>query len=300
MPEATSAHQIRDNDNDNHHQVVKDDNWELPNNACAQSDLKAAIQAIQDTVQREISMDDTDGATTMLFQDVQDSLIDLLQRALVPVADDDFQDYVDLYHHHVVPVNLEEEGEVETDEEATQDMEESEDDEIDQDDLLDRKALQEAQQLRSAVRDLAKQVEEARERVLKDSLQTIAAGQGYNHLQLMKTIQEKPKTDTAMDDNVMQDHREALRSAVGDLSSLLKDSHWSELPQLLDSLQSTIDVIQKEFSDDRPMSQTEAAIISRSNSSEEDSTNDWEELLSQPSVALSAADRLARFFQQLE
>jgi hypothetical protein len=294
MPEATSARRI----SDAHHQVVaKDDDWSLPHNACAQSDLTAAMQAIQDTVQHEIA-GSTDDVATMLFQDVQDVLLELLQRALVPVADDDFQDYINLYH--VVPMNLEDEQtetETEDDEQLNDDEEE-----IDQDDLLDRKALQEAQHLRSVVRDLAKHVEDTREGVLKGSLQTIAASQGY--ADLMKNVQERPlhEPDVDASASAIQEQREALHSSLGALSSLLKDSQWSELPQQLDSLQSTIDVIQKESDKDRPLSQIEAAIISRSNSADEETTNDWQDLLlAQPtSVTLTAADRLARFFEQIE
>ena len=285
------------------------DDWNLPHNACAQSDWKAAVQAIQDTVQHELEgirgnnvennadNDSHVAMTTMLFQNIQEVLVELLQRGLIPVADEDFQDFVDLYH--VVPVNLED-LDAESEHESADEIEVEDDEEMDQDNLLDRKALHEAQQLRSAVRDLANHVEETRERVLQDSLQTIAAGHGYDDL--IKKVQERPLVEADSETKAMQEQREALQVSLGALSYLLKDSQWSELPQQLESLQSTIDVIQKESDKDRPMSQIEAAIISRCNSAEDqDTTNDWDDLVSSPpSVALTAADRLARFFELVE
>ena len=309
----SDSHQQSRRKNDDHHK--KGDDWNLPHNACAQSDWKAAVQAIQDTVQQELAGllqsnkdddDDDDGdtstqvtSTTMLFQNIQETLVELLQKGLIPVADEDFQDFVDLYH--VVPVHLED-LETDAEDEGTEEeikVEDEEEEEIDQDDLLDRQALQEAQHLRSAVRDLAKHVEETREQVLQDSLLTIATGQRYGDL--MKKVQERPLLEAEGETVAMQEQREALRVSLGALSSLLKDSQWSELPQQLESLQSTIDVIQKDSDKDRPISQIEAAIISRSNSAEEqDITTDWDDLSSQPSVGLTAADRLARFFELME
>lgn len=274
----------------------RDENWILPNRACAQSDLKAAMHAIQETIQQEIAAT-SDDLSAALFEGIQESLVGILERTLVPVADEDFQDYIDLYH--VVPVNLEEAQQEE--EESVAEIEQHEaEEEIDQDDLLDRKALEEAQQLRGVVRELSEQVQQTREQVLKESLQTTIAGQGY--IDVIKSIEERPAVQSQIDASAIREQQVALQASMGALSSLLTDSQWSSLPQQLESLQSTIDVIQKESDKDRPMSQVEAAIISRSNSAEDDTTTDWENILSQQEsgVTLTAAERLARFFEQIE
>lgn len=273
----------------------------LPHNAVAKSDLDAAIEAIAQTFQDAAMADGNDETRRLLLEDTQQSLIEHLKRIVEPVPDFEYQDFVDLYH--IVPVD--DDNDEEELEEGLQDessFEEEEEEEIDDEDLIDTKALGEARQLRASVRELSQGVQEIREQVLKDSLETNMK-QEYN--KLLEDLANRPSVDTDMS-RIDESRRVALEEALRDLSSLLNDSQWSKLPQQLESLQSTIEVIQKNTFKDRPMSQTEAAIISRSNSADEQD-NDWEALLSQESTSggrgellLTASDRLARFFELLE
>ena len=55
----------------------------------------------------------------------------------------------------------------------------------------------------------------------------------------------------------------SLKDSLKDLSKLLQDPQWTRLPNRIQSLQDTIETIQKETTEDRIMSQTEIAITSR-------------------------------------
>ncbi len=274
------------------------ESWILPNNAVAESDLAAAIQAIERTFQEVAAMESSDETGRMLFQDIKTSLIEHLKRIVDPVADIDYQDYLDLYH--IVPEDEDDDDQAEVDEMTEDDpiMEETEEEEIDEADLLDTRALQEAQQLRVTVRNLSQSVQEIREQVLKDSLDTIVRKE---YTVLVNDASNRPTIET--DQTSMEAQRESLQESLQALSTLLQDPQWSELPQELLSLQNTIEVIQKETDKDRPMSQTEAAIISRCNSGDDD--NDWEMILSQGNQdvdkpRMTASDRLAHYFEYLE
>jgi hypothetical protein len=276
----------------------------LPNNAVAQSDLDAAIQAIEQSFQEALGehpQNNNDTTRSLLLQDTQQSLIKHLKRIVDPVADTKFQDYVDLYH--VVQEEEEEEEDYEDEDEHNEISEDEEEEEVDDEDFIDTEALGEARLLRTSVRELSQNVQEIRERVLKDSLETNLK-EDYTTL-LENLEQNRPSvSSTDQDSNVVESQRVALDESLQALSGLLNDSQWSKLPQQLESLQSTIDVIQKNTDKNREMSQTEAAIISRCNSAEEDS--DWDALLSsqdstrEGEILVSASDRLARFFEQLE
>jgi len=274
-----------------------DEDWSLPHNACAQSDLEAAIKAIQDTVQQELMTDfvtNSDNVTKTLFQDIQTVLVELLQQAVIPVSDHDFQDYVDLYH--IIPIDIDDIEEQDVEEEIKEE-EEEEEEEMDPDDLLDHKALQEARQLRRIVRDLSKNVEQKRERVLKDSLATIVSYQGDNN----DGIETDLNVETDFNSEQEEKQREALHGSLGALSSLLQDSQWNDLPRQLESLQRTIEAIHKDSDTDRPMSQIEAAIISNPNgTTNNDTTDHWEDAFSEEMINITAADRLARFFAQIQ
>lgn len=288
-------------------------NWTLPNNAVAESDLEAALQAIAATFQEATTtrtgMDEIDEETrTMLFQEIQQSLMHHVKRIVQPIADFDYQDYLDLYH--VVPPGDEDDEDDDLDEnesymkddsnddDKVEEGEEEEEEEIDEADLLDTKALQEAQQLRSIVRELAKNVQDIREQVLKDSVETIVKQDYYSTL--VESIADRPSFE--MDHAVIEEQQEFLQKSLQTLSTLLKDSRWNQLPHQLHSLHNTIEAIQVETNKDLPMSQTEAAIISRTNSIDDIDGQKWEMILSSQrgeqgeELSMTASDRLARYF----
>ena len=276
--------------------------WTLPHNAVAQSDLDAAIQAIEQSFFQATAaaIACSDETRRVLFRDMQQSLIGHLKRIVEPVADPQFQDFVDLYHI-VSPFDDDDDD----DEQPASVVEvDDEEEEIDEADLLDSKALAEARKLRSSVRDLSRSVQEIRERVLKDSLET-SSDQEYNALlEELENNRSSMNGNTNTNQMAVDSQRVVLEESLQALSALLNDSQWSMLPEQLESLQSTIDVIHKNTDKSQPMSQTEVAIISRANSADEE--NDWEMVLSQESPSgshgglMTASDRLARFFELLE
>jgi hypothetical protein len=259
------------------------------NNVVAQSDHTAALQAMEATFRNAID-EETDLATRTLFQAAQASLVQNLNGLIQPLEDDDYHGLVDPYHV-VADDDDDDDDESDFDYDYKSDEEEEQqvdDEDFDEEDLLDTKALQEAQQLRSQVRSMSQRVQQIRERVLEQS--------------------SKERTTTTVDLDVRvrvdapemdEDTLASLTTSLASLSLLLQNSQWSQLPKQLENLQDTIDVVQKESSKDpRTMSQTEVAIVSRNNSSDENEDN--LHTLSQEDKDLSAPDRLVRFFQEFE
>ena len=286
--------------------------WILPNNAVAQSDLEVALQAIEETFQHaRIAAENTSATRDLFLQDTQASLIQHLMRVVQSVDDQEFQDFVDLYH--VVPDyddDKEDEDKVEENDNDGDDdtfqevlLFDKNGEEVDEADMVDKKSLHEAKQKRAEVRALSQSIQETRERVLEGSLETIMKKEYHSVLEKME---QRPHMESnAKNDQMAAQQQAALTESLETLSKLLQDSQWDELPKQLESLQNTIDVIQKESDPERPMSQIEAAIISRTNS-EDDEEHGWEQLLSQVKgdVPLdnpaTAAERLVNFFALFE
>lgn len=277
--------------------------WTLPNNAVAQSDLDVALQAIEEVFQRSLSISSND-THHHFIQDTQASLMKHLLRIVNPIPDNDFQDYVDLYH--IVPDDgqegfeeeeEEEKGKGNSEVESDHSMIDDDDEELDEADLVDLSSLHEAKQKREKVRALSKNIQETREKVLQGSLEEVMRKE---HAAILEALERRPDLASLESDEEARTQQAALTESLESLSKLLKDSQWEKLPQQLESLQNTIDVIQKESDKDRPLSQTEAAIISRSNSTDEE--DDFEELLGDGNDAqvTTAVDRLARFFELVE
>jgi hypothetical protein len=252
------------------------------NNIIAQSDYQAALKALETTFQ---DIDETDPIARDLFQAAHASLVSNLSRMVQPVEDSVYHASIDPYH--VVEEDesdQEEEEEVvdQQDEEIDEQDEEidEQDEEIDEEDLLDTKALKEAQQLRSQVRNLSQRVQQIRDRVLQKVESSSSSSQPQPDVRVQIEGAEQEKSDAD------------LTSSLEGLSKLLNHSQWAKLPQHLQSLQDTIEVIHKE--NVRPLSQTDVAIISRNNSEDEGL-----HMSSQDDQDLSAPDRLLRFFQDL-
>lgn len=289
----------------------------LSNNAVALSDYDAAVRAIEQTFEEAIrtstgATEPTEESTTarMLLQDAQASLLNNLKRIVVPTSDEVFGDYVDLFH--IVDDDEEslEACDTENSMEEAPEIPPFQPEEIDATDLLDTKALQEARELREVVRSLSERIQETRERVLA---KVVPSSQSNDEL-----VEEASRLPVIVsnEDNLASDlaSTESFASSMEALSKLLRDSEWSKIPGQLESLQSTMEVIEKETDKDRPMSQTEVAIISRTNSTAMDDEQDEDDgtsllsrmmALSQPDSVLdqeplSATDRLAQFFEYLE
>jgi hypothetical protein len=170
------------------------------------------------------------------------------------------------------------------------DEEEEEEEEIDEEELVDTKALKNAQELRTRIRNKSSTVQNIRERVLKRTEDGISSSFSA-HL-----IDKPIKIVFEGDDNKEDDHEasnndkendsnsnskginskinkgntandcissSSLQDSLDGLSRLLRDPQWTRLPNRIQSLQDTIETIQKETTEDRFMSGTEIAITSQ-------------------------------------
>eukprot|EP00339_Tiarina_fusa_P005588 CAMPEP_0117047604 /NCGR_PEP_ID=MMETSP0472-20121206/32895_1 /TAXON_ID=693140 ORGANISM="Tiarina fusus, Strain LIS" /NCGR_SAMPLE_ID=MMETSP0472 /ASSEMBLY_ACC=CAM_ASM_000603 /LENGTH=278 /DNA_ID=CAMNT_0004760361 /DNA_START=153 /DNA_END=989 /DNA_ORIENTATION=- len=268
------------------------------NNVVATSDYEAAVRAIEETFREEAERShdlNEDPQAQELFRAVQESLLENLSRHVQPTThDQEYHDIVDPYH---IVEDDEADDEYSENEEGGEDgvasynqeptLEEDAGEELEEyeeADLLDQKALQDAQCLRIRVRKLSERIQQIRERTM-DRAQRVPETTEEPSL----CVEAESPTDLA----------EEFRASVQRLSELVNNPQWANLPKELQRLQDTIEVVQKEQS--RPLSQTEVAIVSRTNSSEEGedlyggflSQNDGDELL-------SAEDRLAAFFQLVQ
>ena len=173
---------------------------------------------------------------------------------------------------------------------------EGEEEEIDKEELIDTKALKNARELRARIRDMSSDVENSRERVLKRAEDLISSSLSHHLIDkpakvifqdditykegLRDTTQDDGKENvtmnmnggisniTKMSDNDSNDITKtgavsSLQDSLESLSRLLKDSQWTRLPNRIQSLQDTIETIQKETNEGRFMSQTEIAITSQ-------------------------------------
>mmetsp|Transcript_28634 Transcript_28634/g.61679 ORF Transcript_28634/g.61679 Transcript_28634/m.61679 type:complete len:372 (+) Transcript_28634:118-1233(+) len=172
-----------------------------------------------------------------------------------------------------------------------------EEQEIDEEELVDKKAWKDAQALRTRIRTMAAMVQSVRERVLQHTEQGISSSVSKNlvdaPIQIVFDGEEecdarnhdnndsnKEKHGDASNDkeNLTRNDRasrgipdlrnnadssSSLEDSLKDLTKLLGNPQWTRLPNRIQSLQETIETIQKETAEDRILSQTEIAITSR-------------------------------------
>lgn len=171
--------------------------------------------------------------------------------------------------------------------------------EIDEEELIDKKALKNAQRLRTRIRSMSSTVKDIRERVLKRTEDKISSSisdhlidipikffiendnieednnihadvtghsaEGKENIinlntnTLDKSDSGKSRFNTTIDGTSSS----SLQDSFKGLSQLLRDPRWLRLPSRINSLQDTIETIQKETSEDRFVSQTEIAITSQ-------------------------------------
>ena len=134
--------------------------------------------------------------------------------------------------------------------------------------------------LRTQVRTLSQRVQQIRGRVLEK----VESAASKNKLPADAPIELQ---------EIAAEESKDFKESLEELSQLLNHSKWTQLPKQMKSLQDTIEVIQKES--ERPLSQTDIAIISRNNSSEEEGLA----LSSHEDQDLSAPDRLLQFFHDI-
>jgi len=220
-----------------------------------------------------------------IYESAKQSLLKNIDRVVCPIDDNEYSDYVDRYH-----IVLDDDIGGESEDEAyevnnkcnetkndNRDMNdhEGEEEEIDKEELIDTKALKNARELRARIRDMSSDVENSRERVLKRAEDLISSSLSHHLIDKpAKVIFQDDITDkeglrdTTQDDDDSNDITKtgavsSLQDSLESLSRLLKDSQWTRLPNRIQSLQDTIETIQKETNEGRFMSQTEIAITSQ-------------------------------------
>jgi len=282
------------------------------NNIAAQSDYEAALAAIESTFdnfrlsQQSYENESLDPEVIEeIYKTAKISLMNNVKRVVHPIHDDDYNDYVGQYHF----VSDDEESDSDENESpTTEEIEEEEvEEEIDMEELIDGKAWKDAQKLRARIRDMSKKVQTVREEVLQCVDNGILSS-------ISEHIVDKPVQIVFEDDdgNEASENKEnstqaknsnlALQNSLRDLTKVLQDPKWKRLPNRIQSLQDTIETVEKETSEDRVMSKTEIAILSQPKSAIDESRRkmlleDETENEDPTFNTANAMDRLALFGQ---
>mmetsp|Transcript_7784 Transcript_7784/g.19057 ORF Transcript_7784/g.19057 Transcript_7784/m.19057 type:complete len:302 (-) Transcript_7784:180-1085(-) len=285
------------------------------NNIVAQSDYEAALAAIESTFEsfrlsqqqsqeNEQSLDQE--LIAEIYRTAKISLLNNVKRVVRPIDDNDYNDYVDQYHFVLDEESDSDENDMDSDPNTEDESDDKEEEEIDLEELVDMKAWKDAQRLRTRIREMSNKVQTVRERVLKRTEDGILSSISENLVDkpVIIVFEEADGNDASDDkENSGRNSNIALQNSLRDLSKALKDPKWTRLPNRIQSLQNTIETVQKETSEDRVMSQTEIAILSQPKATidesrrrmlEDDSGND--ENASNYNTA-NAMDRLALFGQ---
>jgi hypothetical protein len=240
------------------------------NNITAESHYRAARDAIASTFDEFIGEEGEVGRwgqtaaeldhniVRQFFKDAKASILNNLDQYVQPVPDEDYSDYVDQYHF-VLENKRPLEGEDDDDDKELEENnsneenneEENEHDEIDEEEIIDTHAWKDARELRSRVRAKSIRVQQLRERVMNRTSDRINENCLEPHISDMK-----PKIVMGEEGKDVSTVDESLKA----LSVLLEDPKWRQFPDHIQSLQDTIDVIQKDSAPDRILSQTEIAI----------------------------------------
>jgi hypothetical protein len=269
------------------------------NNIVAQSDYDAALAAIESTFDNfqlshrghEIANSDQPLDTELIeeiYKSAKASLLENVKRAVRPIDDNDYSDYVNQYHIIMEEESDDDDEDVRSVQDLNLGNEESdeEEEEIDVEELVDMKAWNDAQELRTRIRTMSSTVQSVRERVLNLTEDGIMSSISSDLMDKAVEIvfndddcNDRKGSDDAFDDkennaqgmnaptntsrtknnNDCSDLQDSLR----ELSKILQHPKWKRLSIRVQSLQDTIETVQKEISDDRVMSQTEIAITSK-------------------------------------
>mmetsp|Transcript_11634 Transcript_11634/g.27872 ORF Transcript_11634/g.27872 Transcript_11634/m.27872 type:complete len:337 (+) Transcript_11634:232-1242(+) len=198
------------------------------------------------------------------FVAAKSSLLHNFDRIVKPVPDDDYSDYVDQYHFVLENKrSFEDEIEEENDHDRNgkkhayyDDDDEEEEPEIDEEELIDASAWMDARELRSRVRAKAARVQQLRERVLNATKNRVTKICLQPHVTDVKPEIIMGGEESTSATTTTKSVNESLKA----LSSLLEDPKWQQFPERIQSLQDTIEVMQKDSAPNRLLSQTELAI----------------------------------------
>mmetsp|Transcript_11633 Transcript_11633/g.27868 ORF Transcript_11633/g.27868 Transcript_11633/m.27868 type:complete len:337 (+) Transcript_11633:232-1242(+) len=197
------------------------------------------------------------------FVAAKSSLLHNFDRIVKPVPDDDYSDYVDQYHFvldNKWSFEDEMEGENDSDRNGKEHADgadvEEEEPEIDEEELIDASAWMDARELRSRVRAKAARVQQLRERVLNGTTNRVTKICLQPHVTDVKPEIIMGEEESPIATTTTKNVNESLKA----LSLLLEDPKWQQFPERIQSLQDTIEVMQKDSAPNRLLSQTELAI----------------------------------------
>lgn len=258
----------------------------------AESDYQAALKAIESSFLTALE-ENNDPITRKMMEATHASLVQGLTRIVQPVSDQSYHDVVDPYHIVMDDDEVDDDSDDEHGEIEGEDMFEFDDEE-----LLDTKAYATAKDKREQVRTLSRHIQQIRQRVLD----RVAEEASKPFAKDSSRVRIEPPSAEA--EAILPS---ALKTSLEDLDKMLNDSKLGDISKQSKQLHDTMEVVQKEIDKDRPMSQTEIAIISRTNSSVDEELQEEYVRLSQPEQAsnmgkeaITPSDRLAYFFQGFE
>jgi len=293
------------------------------NNIVAQSDYDAALAAIESMFDNfQLSQNENldhsldQDMINEMYKNAKASLMNNVKRVVRPIDDDVYNEYVDQYHiiEEEESDNDDADGDSDQDLGARDEEIDEEEEEIDEEELIDMKAWKDAQELRTRIRTISDRVQSVRERVLKRTEDGILSSISKELIdQPIEIIFDDTDGDASNDkensgknigSNKNSIDTTALRESLRDLSKMLKDPKWTHLPNKIQSLQDTIETVQKETTEGRVMSQTEVAITSLYNKTIDEASRRkvFDEDAEQEDISLecsggNAMDRLALFGQ---
>jgi hypothetical protein len=263
-----------------------------PNNLVAQSDFQAALRGFDETCYGTTTEKKDSNWTTKLRQSVRTSLVRNLTRLIHPIDDQEFQKHVDRYHPH----EQEDDRDDDNNDNDTNDMyrqmrddneeEGTTEEEYEDEDLLDPQAFSQAQALREQVRQMAQRVQKLRDSVFQRAAvlhQQQHSGNNNNNNNM--TMDIRPNVTLPKESSVKTN----LQTTFSSLTNLMRNAQLAAIPNKMQNFQETLQVIQKETSEDKILSQTESAILSRNNGANEEASD---------RLGPSSSDRLAYFLHE--
>ena len=186
-----------------------------------------------------------------------------------------------------------------------QEVEEEEDEEeFEEEDLIDPKALKQAQDLREKVRTLSTRVEELRGSVVLRACKIAESGFKSNR----QLLESDPLPNVSVPEDLISVPPFAkdisstdLYKSMDDLAKLVNHAKFGEIPNRLNVLEETMEVIRNDTTPVKTLSQTESSIVSRINEKENVNDARQRDLLTplSPADEETPQDRLADFLARV-
>ena len=289
------------------------------NNLVAQSDLQKALDALGEHFENQQTpcTMEIDGkinnannfhlttAGNHVLRACSSSLQENLIRMVQAVPDDDFQNALDKHHPPEDLVKKRDQFIPENKDDEKYEVLDQDEFQFEEEDLLDPKAIQQAKELRTKVRFLSESVQKLRRSVIQRASDESVVVE--NSVVNRKLLNSDDRPGLSLSKKLSDQSRQRLGTSLGvdaclvNLCKLLSHPNLAEMPNRTNALQETMDIIEKDTSSTRTLSQTESAIVSRTNGQEDETDAHQRDLLSSssPDDNKSPEDRLADFLAKV-